>query len=475
MGLYCSGIRDFIWRYYQHIKDVWKERKNLDSPKREVDEYSFLPAHLELIEKPVSALPKWIARAIIFLIIIALAWSILGKVDVVAVASGKLSYSGRSKIIQPIERSIIDNIYVIEGQSVLKGDNLVKLMTLGVDADYEKMKKSLGLALLTKSRAESLLAAIENEHNPVLNIPNNRVFDDADIKQSQQLVFEQYQTFISERKQAKLLLEQRIAEKETISFQIKKYQGLEKIERERFNDFKVLYKKKIVAKHEFLEQESKFINLKNELAAQESKLTEIESSIKQAQESYDLLRYTFVRNIRDALRQANEQVEQLIFEEKKALERQNTTTIRAPVTGTVQQLSIHTVGGVVTEAQQLMVIVPQEDQLEVSAFISNQDIGFIQVGQPVTIKVEAFPYTRYGYITGHVKSISFDAIENDKLGLVFSTVITLDHDFLVIDNNKVRLTAGMRVNAEIKTGSRRVISYLLSPLQRTLNESLRER
>ncbi|AZI14557.1 HlyD family type I secretion periplasmic adaptor subunit [Avibacterium paragallinarum] len=475
MGLYCRGIHNFIGKYYRHIKEVWRERKTFDLPKRESDEYAFLPAHLELIEKPVSALPKWVARAIVCFIIIALIWSIWGKVDVVAVASGKLSYSGRSKVIQPIERAIVDGIYVVEGQRVLKGENLVKLTTLGVEADYEKTKKSLSLALLTKLRAESLLAAIEEQKVPILKIPDNRDFDKVDIMQSQQLVSEQYQAFTSERKQAKLLLEQRLAEKETILFQIEKYRGLEKIERERFNDFNALYKKKIIAKHEFLEQESKFINLKNELASQQSKLVEIESSIKQAQESYDLLLYTFLRNIREGLRQANEQVEQLVFEEQKALQRQSTTTIKSPVTGTVQQLSIHTVGGVVTEAQQLMVIVPQEDKLEVTAFISNQDIGFVKVGQPVTIKIEAFPYTRYGYITGSVKSVSFDAIENDKLGLVFSTVISLDEDFLFIDNRKVKLTAGMKVSAEIKTGNRRVINYLLSPLQATLSESLRER
>ncbi|WP_245148668.1 hypothetical protein [Avibacterium paragallinarum] len=116
----------------------------------------------------------------------------------------------------------------------------------------------------------------------------------------------------------------------------------------------MLYIRKNYCKTRVLEQESKFINLKNELASQQSKLVEIESSIKQAQESYDLLLYTFLRNIREELRQANEQVEQLVFEEQKALQRQSTTTIKSPVTGTVQQLSIHTVGGVVTEAQQLM-------------------------------------------------------------------------------------------------------------------------
>ena len=138
-------------------------------------------------------------------------------------------------------------------------------------------------------------------------------------------------------------------------------------------------------------------------------------------------------------------------------------------------MSVHTIGGVVTAAQPLMIVVPKQDKLEVNAMISNQEIGFIHQGQEATIKVEAFPYTRYGYLTGRVKSISFDAIENEKVGLVFSAIIELDKDYLVIDNHKVNLTAGMTVNAEIKTGRRSVMSYLLSPLQSTVSESFRER
>lgn len=128
-----------------------------------------------------------------------------------------------------------------------------------------------------------------------------------------------------------------------------------------------------------------------------------------------------------------------------------------------------------TDAQNLMVIVPEEDKLEVTASISNSDIGFIEVGQPVTIKIEAFPYSRYGYITGTVRSVSFDAIEDKDLGLVFSSIISINQDYLIIEGKKIPLSAGMRVTAEIKTGKRRVISYLLSPLQETLSESMRER
>ncbi|MFU2137237.1 HlyD family type I secretion periplasmic adaptor subunit [Gallibacterium anatis] len=292
---------------------------------------------------------------------------------------------------------------------------------------------------------------------------------------AQNLIEEQFNTYIKQREQAESLLKQREAERETALYQVEKYQGLEKIEAIRLNDLKSLYEKSALSKHSFFEQETKVIEIRNELRSQQNKLVEIEASIKHARDAYDLLLFSFRRDMQDALRQAREQVEQLVFEEQKLAQRQSTTSINAPVTGTVQQLNVHTIGGVVTDAQNLMVIVPEEDKLEVTASISNSDIGFIEVGQPVTIKIEAFPYSRYGYITGTVRSVSFDAIEDKDLGLVFSSIISINQDYLIIEGKKIPLSAGMRVTAEIKTGKRRVISYLLSPLQETLSESMRER
>lgn len=147
---------------------------------------------------------------------------------------------------------------------------------------------------------------------------------------------------------------------------------------------------------------------------------------------------------------------------------------RTSANGTVQQLNIHTEGGVVSHGEELMVIVPEGDVMEVEALVPNKDIGFIEHGQAVVIKVESFPYTRYGYITGRVKSISFDAIEHQDYGLVYQAIIDLDQDYLMVNERKIPLTAGMNVTAEIKIRDRRVISYFLSPLQTKVQESMRE-
>jgi hemolysin D len=178
----------------------------------------------------------------------------------------------------------------------------------------------------------------------------------------------------------------------------------------------------------------------------------------------------------------------------KAVERGKLQQLTAPVSGTVQQLAVHTVGGVVTPAEALMVIVPSDSQLEIEAMVSNHDIGFVHTGDEVEVKVDTFDFTRYGLLHGKVRSISSDSIvrdaPNDKPGdksapssasepkgqeLTYAARISLDSTKMQVDDKTVHLSPGMAVTAEIKTGSRRIISYLLSPLMKYGQESLRER
>ena len=149
--------------------------------------------------------------------------------------------------------------------------------------------------------------------------------------------------------------------------------------------------------------------------------------------------------------------------------------LRAPVAGTVQQLAVHTVGGVVTPAQPLLAVVPSEDGLEIEATVLNKDIGFVRPGQRATVKIDSFPYTRYGYLEASVESVSHDAAQDEKAGLVFPARVKLASAVLQVDGTAVQLSPGMSLNVEIKTGRRRLIDYLLSPLQSHAQESLRER
>ncbi|CAG9932450.1 Membrane fusion protein (MFP) family protein [Candidatus Nitrotoga arctica] len=149
--------------------------------------------------------------------------------------------------------------------------------------------------------------------------------------------------------------------------------------------------------------------------------------------------------------------------------------LTAPVDGTVQQLDVHTVGGVVSAAKPLMQIVPKETRVEVETFLENKDVGFVQEGHTAEIKIDAFEYTKYGTVTGKVIHVSRDAIADEKKGSIYSTKITLDKATIAVEGKEMPLSAGMSVNLEIKTGERRIIEYVLSPLMRHKRESLNER
>jgi hemolysin D len=202
------------------------------------------------------------------------------------------------------------------------------------------------------------------------------------------------------------------------------------------------------------------------------------------------------RNLFDELgrmvQKENGLAETLVKAEQKA----KLQALRAPVDGTVQQLAVHTVGGVVTPSQELMVVVPANSRLEIEANITNRDIGFIQAGQEAEIKVDTFNFTKYGLVHGRVLSLSQDSIKRQKptdpgkeksagattdtsepLGqeMVYQARVSLDQTDMVVDGKRVPLSPGMAVTAEIKTGARSVLSYLLSPILRFHQESMRER
>ena len=510
MGMRLQAFKEFVQRYSSVWKQVWAVREQLDPPKREQDEREFLPAHLELTETPLSAAPKWIARLVILFALIALLWAIFGKLDIVAVAQGKTSLGGRSKTIQALETAVVERINVKDGQTVKKGDVLMELAGIGSDSDYNRSLEALRAAYLNKWRSETLLAAIENGHSPRLSSSidtdkqgNNHqdakqvasapqglqaASETTSLKQqiiasipqsaiieAQTLVLNQYQAWSTKDQQLASVKEQRKAERTSTQAQISKLAAMTQIEGQRVSDYRELVAQDYLAKHSLLEQESKYIQAKNDLASQQSTLQQITQAIKQAEDERILNTQTIKRDTLDVLRQANEQIGQLEPEAAKAEQRKQLLTLTAPVDGTVQQLAMHTIGGVVTAAQPIMVIVPSEDKLEIEAIVPNKDIGFVQAGQEVVVKIESFPYTRYGYLTGKVKTVSFDAVENKDLGLVYTAIVSLDKDTLNIEGKPVRLDAGMNATAEIKTGKRSVISYLLSPLQTKVDESLRER
>ncbi|XQA64322.1 HlyD family type I secretion periplasmic adaptor subunit [Xanthomonas sacchari] len=468
-----QGWRDFFLRYFKVFKSVWSIRKQLDSLDRTADERAFLPAHLELIESPTSPTARWTMRLIVAFFCVALSWACLGKLDIVAVAPGKTVVDSRTKVVQTAETAVVHRILVRDGQVVKRGQLLVELDATATGAELVQAGDALLNARLTVLRQSALARAIVEGQLPKLNPAPD--LNEERVVTEQQLVISQFEAFQARRHNLQASIAQRQAELRTTQDEIGPLADSARIAKVRAEDYSRLLEGKYVGRHEYLLREQERISAESQLATQRNRLQEIRSAISAAQEELRVLITDTRQQALDAVRQANEQVGQLTQDVAKTRQRDKLMALRAPVDGTVQQLAVHTIGGVVTPAQSLLVLVPAEEALEVEVTVSNKDIGFMRPGQPVTIKIDSFPYTRYGYLTGTVASVSHDAAQDEKLGLIFPARVKLDRDFLNVDGLNVRMSPGMSLSAEIKTGDQRLIEYLLSPLKRYSSESLRER
>jgi hemolysin D len=468
-----QGVGDFASRYLRIFRSAWAIRAQLDPPVRSEDEVAFLPAHLELVETPVSPTARWVMRSIIVWFVVALLWACIGQLDIVAVAPGKTVVGSRTKVIQTAETAVVRRILVQDGQAVKQGQVLIELDATAAAADYAKAGEALINAQLTELRLAALAQALAKGRTPSLAsapaLPADR------LAAEQQLVRSQFDAFQAKRQSLGATIAQREAELQTVQSMIGPLVENARIAKSRADDYATLVEGKYVGRHEYLLREQERIAAERDLAAQRSRLVEIRSAITGAQEERRVMVADMRQQTLDGLRQARDQIYQFTPEVAKTGQRDKLMQLRAPVDGTVQQLVVHTIGGVVTPAQPLLAVVPSEESLEVEATVLNKDIGFVKAGQPVTVKVESFPYTRYGYLTGTVASVSHDAAQDEKLGLVFPARVRLAAATLNIDGVDVQITPGMALSVEIKTGKRRVIDYLLSPLSQHGSEALRER
>ncbi|MBN6150273.1 HlyD family type I secretion periplasmic adaptor subunit [Xanthomonas sp. AmX2] len=467
-----EGFGAFARRYWGVFRSAWASRRELDSPERSDDERAFLPAHLELIETPVSPTLRWTMRIIVAFFCVALLWACLGKLDIVAVAPGRTVVDSRTKIIQPAETAVVRRILVRDGQQVKAGEALIELDATTTGAELAQVGETLTEARLASLRLTALATAIDSGATPRLtptpDVPAGR------FAAEQALASSQFEALQAKRHNLQAAIAQRRAELRTTRDTIEPMAESARISKARAEDYGRLVEGKYVGRHDYLLREQERIAAERDLATQRNRLQEIGSALSAAEEELRVLVADFRQQTLDQLREAEQKVAQGTPELAKAGRRDGLMTLRAPVDGTVQQLAVHTVGGVVTPAQELLAVVPQE-ALEVEATVLNKDIGFVRPGQPVTVKIESFPYTRYGYLTGKVVSVSHDAAQDEKLGLVFPARIRLDGSKLDIDGVVVSMSAGMALSAEIKTGKRRVIDYLLSPLKQHVGEGMRER
>lgn len=462
-------------RWARAWQRAWRARHELAGPSRLADEVAFLPAALSLQETPLHPAPRRLAWAIIALFVAAVAWAVIGRVDMVAVANGRLVVSDRSKQVQPLTTSVVKAVLVKEGDSVAQGQPLVELDPTAAGAERHAVDEQGRLAQADALRYRALLAALARPAGtpPVAAWP--QAWTPAARGDAESQLRGEWADITARMARLSAEAQRRQAELETSRQHAMKLEGLLPIAQQREADARRLADQGFLSGHQLLDRKRERSEIELDLATQRARIREGEAALAEAVLARSAYIAEAERTLRERLAQADLRLAHLTGEQMKAAHRQALTTLRAPVAGTVQQLAVHTPGGVVTEAQTLMVIVPHGAAVRAEVMLENRDVGFVHAGQMAEIKLEAFPFTRHGTVRAVVDRLPPDAVVDERRGPLYAVALTLEASHLDVDGRKAPLVPGMSVTAEIRTGERRLIEFLLSPLQRTSAEALRER
>lgn len=430
-------------------------------------ELQFLPAALEIEETPPLPLARVMLWSIVLFFGIAIAWACIGKVDIVGVAPGKIVPAGRTKTVQPLENSVVAAIHVSEGQHVNAGEVLIELDPTAPTADKARLGKERESLDLDRLRLTTLLEVIRGS-GPGTDFKS--VPPTARTRLLQQLA--EYRAAIAGLDEDR---REKGSERDAVDARITQLHSTLPLITEEAEAHKKLMATGVVPRVKWLAVERERIAIQQELAAQQEQRKVLNASLDSLSERRKVTDAQYQSRWLAELTETETKLASYGEEMAKAERRLALTTLTAPVSGTVQQLVVHTEGGVVTEAQPLMVIVPDDSPLEVEAMVPNKDIGFVHEGQDAIVKIETFNFTKYGYIDGTVSKVSRDAVMDKDRGLYYLANIALEKTVIEIDGREVSIEPGMAVMAEVKMGRRRVIEFLLSPLLRYSQESGRER
>lgn len=448
---------------------LWNLFKKESGRKLTRRETEFLPAVLEVTETPPSPLGRILLWTIIGLTAAVVVWSVFGRVDEVAVAPGKIIPMGQVKPLQAEDKGIVKQIYIREGQQVKKGETLIELDRVISAADVERIKKEVMYYTLEIQR---LLA--EKEGRP-FSPARNGYADPQNLDFQIQLYNSrnnEYQTKVGAAqegvRQNEAALAMAVINRNKLSDQLAVAADKEeRIER--------LLAQNAVALFQVMDQRSRRMELEQNLAAQEKEIVRSRSVLAQSKKNLESIVAEHDREVGAKLLEDQKQLAAYQTELKKAEEKDRLTKIIAPADGTVSQFSVHSPGAVVTPAQVLLVLVPNDVELEVEAWAANKDIGFLHIGQPAEVKIETFNFQKYGVIAAEVIDINPDAEQDKEKKYAYRVRLKLAKDSVAVNDQLIPLTPGMTALAEIKIRQKRVIEYFLDPFRQYQSEALRER
>jgi len=431
-----------------------------------------LSVEASLPQPRASGSSRLFALCLAAFVVVLVAWACLGTVDVVASADGAVLPIDRVKQVAAMEAGTVRAIHVQDGQRVRAGTVLVELDPTVRESERDRIKNNLLMAQVAVARNRALLEPLPKAL-AMLVLP--AALEPAAAADQRELLVAERRKHDAQLAALEQQLRQRESELRSQQVLVERYRKTAPLLRERAEVRRQLAESGYGPRLTFLEAELAAVEREHQLAEAQEQVEAIRATIAALSEQRDQLAAAFRESTLAHLTEADRLTTSLTQELSKADQHVSYQRLTAPVDGTVAQLAVHTVGGVVAPGAALMTIVPEGSELEVEALVLNRDVGFVRVGQPAQVKFETFPFTTHGTMAGTVRDISTDSTKDDALGLVYPTRIKLARSAMRVDGRDTPLTPGMRVTVDVITDERRVIEFILSPLLRMRNDGLRQR
>ncbi|HND28233.1 MAG TPA: HlyD family type I secretion periplasmic adaptor subunit [Pseudomonadales bacterium] len=438
----------------------------------------FYPPLIRLQQRAPHPQRRRVLWMLLALLAFLLVWALLGRLDIVAVADGKVVPASYLKIVQPSEAGIIKEIRVREGDWVHVNQVLMRMDALITEADLEAITLEHARKRLALARIDAELADQPFQPDfaaPVLLVREIDAQYQANREALSAALAEERSRLDKARQELAAARQQQIRLEAVLPYYREQESAYEKLVKDNFAGALMGGEKR----RERIEKEQ-------ELETQRHLIASAEASIEQSLKKLRQIEADYLRQLHAERTEAQSQLDKLGKELEKQQHRRQLLELRAPQEGVIKDLATHTVGTVVQPGTVLASLVPREERLKVEVWLSNEDIGFVRSGQPVKLKFAAYPFQKYGMGAGHVEHVSADAqseeeardkglITGGQRSLRYKALVTLDSSALEMDGISYPLSVGMQSTAEILLGSRTVAEYLLSPVQRAWHEAGRER
>ncbi len=432
--------------------------------KQHNDVHEFQPLLVEIEDRPLNPLGRSILWIIFGVIFFGIMWLSFAKIDIVVSARGKVVPSGEIKILQPIETGVISKILVKEGEHVEKDQVLMQIDPSVTQTSLASKEKDLIVHTLENER---LSALVENRK------PNWSKFEHLDqtlLREQKDLYIHQRDSLRASKSQYAMKKSQARAQYNSSKSDVQRLEGLLHKEQTRLQRMeKVL---DIIARNEYEEVQKNAHNFREQLHMARHKEHESKQHLKEVEQEEKVYVEQSISTWFNQLLEKKKELRTLESEVNAIAFQNRQQQIKAPLSGYIGKLMVNTEGGVVTPAEKLISLVPDDAPLIIKATVLNQDIGFVTKQMSAAIKIDTFTFQKYGLIEGVVDSIGNDAIEDEKQGLIYEIKVIPTTDSLMVEGKEKRLEPGMNVTTEIKVGKRRIIEFFIYPIIQYMDEGL---